>query len=116
MGAVGLGAVGLGAVGLSVAMMRAGVAMALAVGRFVVGVALGVGLVMVTETEGPGVVLPAVDGRADGIEPDWQAPTNASRPVKASHGNTVRVALIGPRRNAGNRVRSRPHPTENPGW
>ena len=64
--------------------MRAGVAMALAVGRFVVGVALGVGLVTVAETEGPGVVLPAVDGREEGIEPDWHAPTNASRPITAS--------------------------------
>ena len=105
----------MGAAGLSVAMMRAGVAMALGVGRFVVGVALGVGLVMVTETEGPGVVLAAVDGRADGVEPDWQAPTNASRPVTASHSSTLRVAFIGRRRNAGSRVRSRLHPTGNPG-
>jgi len=65
-------------------MMRAGVTRGLGAGRFVVGVALGVGLARVTDAEGEGVVRSTVDGRAEGVATDWQAPTSVSRLATAT--------------------------------
>jgi hypothetical protein len=66
---------------------------------------------VVTDVEGDAVVLPVAAGAAEGVVTDWQALSDAIRLVRQAHNSAVRVALIGPRQNAGSRAGSRLRPT-----